>query len=229
MGTETTPTAPLERSVARAVLVTAWCGLALALIATALILATTTNGRMVTAELVPAEGRSPDLGADAAEAWAMYDTVRVFAPDPPLASRALRLAGYGLYGVLLIGGCVIAILLSRRILAGRPFARGAAPALAVLGALCIAAAVVAPAMLAEADYSAVTDLGLRLYDPAAASYLDTGSLAAEESLWPERFDRASVVLTGTNWPLAAVGGILTVIAIAFRRGLTLQRETDGLV
>jgi hypothetical protein len=38
-----------------------------------------------------------------------------------------------------------------------------------------------------------------------------------------------VVLTRTNWLLAGIGGILLIIAVAFRRGLALQREADTLV
>jgi len=224
------PTAsPIERPIAIAVTAIAFLTLGATLLAGVFVLATNAGGRMVTVPLVPAEGRHPELGLAPADAWTTYEAVRVMASDPPLASRALRLAGYGLYGVLIIAGCLIAIALCRRVVRGRPFVRGAAAALGSLGLMCVVVALATPALLLEGDYLAVADLGLRMYDPDSESYLDAGSPAASEALWPDRFDRFAVVLTSTNWLLAGVGGILVVVALAFRRGLSLQRDTEGLV
>jgi hypothetical protein len=219
----------LERSIAFALTVIAVIGIALTLLAGVFMIGLNAAGRTVTVPLVPDTRRQPDLGVSPDVVWTMYDAVRIVALDPPLASRLLRIAGFCMYGLLIVSACVIAILLCRRLLSGRPFSRGAAPAIGGLGLLCIVAAAVAPALLLEGDYLAVADLGLRMFDPGTTSYLDAGAPADAEALWPERFDRLAVVLTRTNWLLAGIGGILLVVAVAFRRGLALQREADTLV
>lgn len=227
----TTPENPpsLERSIAYALMVVAGIGIALTLLAGVFVIGLNAFGRTVTVPMVSDSLRQPDLGPNPADVWTMYDSVRVVAVDPSLASRLLRIAGFGLYGLLIISACVVAILLCKRLLLERPFSRGAAPAIGGLGLLCIVAAVAAPALLLESDYLAVADLGLRMFDPGTTSYFDAGSPGDAEALWPDRFDRLSVILTRTNWLLVGVGGILLVIAVAFRRGLALQRETEGLV
>lgn len=220
---------PLERTLALAVTVIAAAGIVLTLAAGVFVVGLNAVGRTVTVPLVPDSLRQPELGVSPDDVWTMYDAVRVVALDPPFASSALRVTGFLLYGALILTACVLAIVLCRRIRAGRPFVRGAAVAIGCLGLLCIVVAAAAPALLLEDDFLAVADLGLRMYDPGLDSYLEAGSPSGEEALWPDRFDRLTVVLTRTNWLLAGVGGILIVLAIAFRRGLVLQRDTEGLV
>lgn len=223
------PVLPLGRSLATAVTVVAVLGIVLTLVAGVFVMGLNAAGRTVTVPLVPADSRTPELGKSPDEVWTMYDGVRVVALDPPVLSRVLRLLGYGVYGILIVAACVIAILLSRRLLAGSPFFRGAGAAIGVLGLLCLTAAAAAPALLLESDYLVVADLVLRMFDPGSESYLDAGSPGPVEALWPDRYVRLSTVLTRTNWLLAGVGGILLVVSFAFARGRSLQRDTEGLV
>ena len=229
-GDRTPPRPPsLERSIAYSLMIVAVIGIALTLVAGVFAIGLNVAGRTVTVPLVPDSLREPDLGLSPDVVWTMYDAVRIVALDPPLASRLLRIAGFGLYGLLIISACAITIVLCRRLLVGRPFSRGASAAVGGLGLLCSVVAAAAPALLLEGDYLAVADLGLRMFDAGTTSYLDAGSPGDAEALWPDRFDRLSVVLTRTNWLLDGVGGILLVIAAAFRRGTAMQCDTEGLV
>lgn len=223
------PVSPLGRSLATAVTVVAVLGIVLTLVAGVFVMGPNAAGRTVTVPLVPAGSRTPELGSSPDEVWMVYDAVRLVVLDPPVLSRVLRVLGWGLYGILIVAACVIAIMLCRRLLAGRPFFRGAALAIGGLGVLCLVAAAAAPALLLEGDYLAVADLGLRMFDPGSTSYLEAGSPAAADALWPDRYDRLSTVLTRTDWLLAGVGGILLVVSFAFARGRALQRDTEGLV
>lgn len=223
------PISPLGRSLAVTATAVAVLGIALTLIAGVFAVGTSALGRTVTVPLVPADSRLPELGLSPDEVWMVYDAVRVVALDPPVLSRVLRMLGYSLYGILIVAACAIAILLSRRLLSGRPFFRGAAAAIGAVGLLCVVAAAAAPALLLEGDYLAVADLGLRMFDAGSQSYLDAGSPGSAEALWPDRYDRLATVLTRTNWLLAGVGGILLVVAVAFQRGRAMQRDTEGLV
>lgn len=214
---------PVTRLVQVLALAIAAATIGVGLVGSVLVL---TGSLSMTVPLAPTYD-GPDLGAAEGAAWVAYDAVRIVAIDPPAAARWLRWAAYAAFAAVVLVGCVVAFALCRRMRSGRPFTRFAATGLLALGLLAVVVAFAAPALQLESTFAAVSDLDLRM--STAQGFAAYEAVAGAPRLQPARFDSPGAIVTHANWLLAGVGGVIAVLSLAFRRGLALQRDTEGLV
>ncbi|SEB85616.1 hypothetical protein SAMN04489806_1958 [Paramicrobacterium humi] len=159
----------------------------------------------------------PDV-ASTAETAQFYDSISVESDEPLDASRALRSVAIALPLTMFVAGALGVIVLARRLLSSRPFARAARGLLVAIAALAAAVGIAVPALEAAATASAVAALsmptdGFHVADPDSQAWVV-----------PAGFE-----LQDLNWPVLALATVLLLIALVWRHGERLQRDTEGLV
>lgn len=129
------------------------------------------------------------------------DRVSLFIAGLPLSLQLLHLTGSALGVLIYLSLAASAVLLGRALLRGRPFDRAVAFSI---------------------EFAVVSLLGFGL----AAQFVDwLGDVAILDHLGDHRFARSF-----TLDPVVIAGALaLALVAIAFRSGTRLQRDTEGLV
>ncbi len=135
--------------------------------------------------------------------------------DLPQRIRWILVAQTLLQATLGLGMCIAAILLSRRLLSGSPFARSVIWTLFIVAVAVMLNGVVAPFLQAIAEAETLKFITDGVLSPT----LDTGFGSSGSMLFGMKIDLA---------PFGIAIGLGALIA-AFEAGARLQRETEGLI
>lgn len=158
------------------------------------------------------------IAATQGAAQVEYETVRVTTSEnlaEPILMTQLAIVAPFLVFYL---GCLLLLVLVRRVWTGRSFSRLAAIGLGVLGALVVGAGTFVPWLELRAVGVAVTQLGLPVSPTGTEPAPSTGWVVP----WPYG-------LESIDWPLVVLGVVLVLLAVLLHRGTTLQAEVEGLV
>ncbi len=136
-------------------------------------------------------------------------------PEPVALTRIAILAPFAVF----YAGCILVLVLIRRVWTRRSFTRPAAVGLGILGALVVAVAKFVPWLELRAVEVAVRELGLPT-SPVGT----TSPPAGVGWVVPQPYGLESI-----DWPLAVLGVVLVFAAVLLHRGTRLQADVDGLV
>ncbi len=158
----------------------------------------------------------PTSGVDP-PVFAQYQTIQVDTTrDLPVPVILTDIATVAPFAVFLLG-CVLVLVLCRRLWTGRSFTRPATVSLAVLGGLVLAASVVVPWLRIAAVDQASRALGLPLAPTGAAE-------PGYAWVVPPTFGEQSV-----DWPMLILGVVLVFLAALLHRGTKMQDDLAGLI
>jgi hypothetical protein len=156
--------------------------------------------------------------ASASPTAQFYGEILVETGLPLVTERLLEAASVSLPYLTVIVGAVGVIVLARRLMTSRPFARPARVLLFALSASAAALAVLAPWLSSLAAASAIRALGM----PTNGSRVPDPDLDAWVS--PTSFGTQDV-----DWPLLTIAVVLFLVALLWRHAARFQKDTEGLV
>lgn len=155
--------------------------------------------------------------ASSSEIWVNYSTVAISSYEALVVPRTMAAVRASIPFLIVVAGSLSVIVLSTRILKGKPFSRAAQICLAVLSAFLLIGAVLRPWLSAQIGQRTAVLLGLP----------QNGDEAGPLSSWvvPPYFD----LLQDMDWPLFTTGVVLLVVAFLWSRAARFQHDQEGLV
>lgn len=165
-------------------------------------------------------GTVPNLQGTIGDSSVTYSTVGIESSEPLFGARMAIAVSEALYFLLFIAGCASVVLICRRLWKNRPFTVFAHWSLLVLGVLAGATALLSPWLSEVSRHLAAKALGF----PGTATAIPE---AAGDTQWIVTSDVFS--FQDANHSLLALGVVLILLSLAFRRGTAMQSDSDGLV
>lgn len=162
----------------------------------------------------------PNIHGTIGESTVRYSTVLIESNEALLGARTAAAVSEGLYFLLFIFGCISVILICRRLWKNKPFTVLAQWSLMGLGTLAAVTALLSPWLKDLSSHLAAVALGFPNNGQNVQDYSDGSS-------WITTF--AEFSFQDANHALLALGIVLVLLSLIFRRGTAMQDDADGLV